>query len=99
MTRAKGAAVAASGSWIDPDEGIRAPAGEVHAWSPGANQTLCGLALSKAGLLRFPHIAWPEVQPESGGSADRVRRVCPRCAAAMGRRSRSRPWRGVAPRP
>ncbi|MBA9002641.1 hypothetical protein [Thermomonospora cellulosilytica] len=93
------AAVAASGTWTDPDDGVRVPAGEVHAWLPGTNQTLCGLALSKTRLLRFPHIAWPEVQPESGGSADQVRRVCPRCAAAMGRRGGGKPWTRTDPRP
>ena len=33
-----GYAVAASGSWVDPD-GIRRPSGEAHAWLPGTNQT------------------------------------------------------------
>ncbi|GAA0454438.1 hypothetical protein Aca07nite_69370 [Actinoplanes capillaceus] len=31
------------------DDGVRQPGGKVHAWTPGTNQTLCGLALS-----RFP---------------------------------------------
>ena len=30
----RNAAVAASGQWTDPDDGIRYPAGEVHAWEP-----------------------------------------------------------------
>lgn len=99
MAKAKQAAVAASSTWVDPDDGVRTPAGEVHAWTPGTNQTLCGLALSRSGLLRFPHVAWPDVQPETGGSADRVQRVCPRCAAAMGRRPGERRWSRVSPRP
>jgi hypothetical protein len=78
-------AVAASGSWVDPD-GIRRPAGEVHGWVPGTNQTLCGLALSRSQLGRFPHVDWADVRPESGRHADEVRRVCPRCDAATGRR-------------
>ena len=78
-------AVAASGSWVDPD-GIRRPAGEAHAWLPGTNQTLCGLALSRSRLDRFPHVEWSDVRPESGRHADEVRRVCPRCEAATGRR-------------
>ena len=41
------AAVAATGSWTDPD-GIRAPAGEVHAWRPGMNETGMNTAASVA---------------------------------------------------
>jgi hypothetical protein len=64
------AAVAATGTWQDPD-GVRMPAGLVHAWRQGTNQTLCGVQLSHAGLLRFPHLDWAEVQPETGRDADR----------------------------
>jgi hypothetical protein len=53
---------------------------------PGTNQTLCGLALSRSRLDRFPHVDWADVRPESGRHADEVRRVCPRCTAATGRR-------------
>lgn len=90
--------VAASGEWVDPD-GVRLPAGEVHAWRPGHNQTLCGLALSRSRLRRFAHVAWPDVFPESGGAADAVRRVCPRCQAAAGHRRRGRRWQRTSPRP
>jgi len=90
--------VAASGDWVDPD-GARLPAGEVHGWLPGLNQTLCGLALSRSGLVRFAHIRWEDVQPESGGAADRVARVCPRCAAATGAKRSGRPWTRTSPRP
>ncbi|HEX2314495.1 MAG TPA: hypothetical protein VHJ17_12200 [Thermomonospora sp.] len=96
--RARSAAVAASGTWVDP-EGVRLPAGEVHAWHPGTNQTLCGLALSRTRLNRFPHVAWPDVLPASGGAADQVRRVCPRCAAALGRRPGTKTWTRESPRP
>ena len=93
------AAVAATGSWVDAD-GVRRPAGEVHGWQPGRNQTLCGLALSRSWLVRFPHVDWADAQPESGGHADEVREVCPRCAAALGRRRDDRPWvRRHSPRP
>ena len=92
------AAVAATDEWTDPD-GIRAPAGAVHAWLPGTNQTLCGLQLSKSQLTRFPHIQWVDAQPATGRDADRVQEVCPKCAAAMGRRRDERPWRRVDPRP
>jgi hypothetical protein len=85
------AAVAATGTWTDPD-GFRTPAGEVHAWRRGTNQTLCGLQLSRSALLRFPHVDWVDVQPATGRDADRVEEVCPRCAAAMGRRRDERPW-------
>jgi hypothetical protein len=91
--------VAASSRWVDED-GVRLPAGEVHAWEPGTNQTACGLALSRSRLQRFPHVRWPDVQPESGGAADRVQRVCPRCAAAARpQRARRHQWERISPRP
>jgi hypothetical protein len=93
---ATGTSVAASSQWRDED-GIRVPAGEVHAWRPGQNQTVCGLPLSRSQLLRFPHVRWADVMPETGGSADRVARVCPRCAAAEGRH-RGRRWVRENPR-
>ena len=92
------AAVAASSEWRDPD-GFRSPAGSVHAWLQGTNQTLCGLQLSRTRLLRFPHIQWVDVQPATGRDADRVAEVCPRCAAGMGARRDDKPWRRVDPRP
>jgi hypothetical protein len=91
--------VAASGQWRDPDGG-RMPAGEVHAWEPGTNQTRCGLALSRSQLARFPHVSWADVQPDSGGHADAVALVCPRCAAAVSGRRRDRHrWSRLDPRP
>jgi hypothetical protein len=91
--------VAASGRWTDED-GVRQPGGEAHAWEPGTNQTLCGLALSRSELVRFPHVAWAAVQPGAGGPAEGVQRTCPRCAAATGRRRGDRrPWTRVDPRP
>ncbi|WP_280855274.1 hypothetical protein [Streptomyces sp. SAI-144] len=46
MPRVKEYAVAASGRWTDEEEGRRRlPAGEVHAWEPCTNQTVCGLSL------------------------------------------------------
>ena len=53
----KNAAVAASSSWTDPD-GVRLPAGEVHAWERGTNQTVCGLPLHRSALGRFSHVTW-----------------------------------------
>jgi hypothetical protein len=91
------AAVAATGEWTDPD-GFRSPAGEVHAWRPGTNQTLCGRQLSRSGLLRFSHVEWADVQPATGRDADRVVDVCPRCSAAMGRRRDERAWERSNPR-
>lgn len=102
MARPKEYAVAASGQWTDEEEGRRRlPAGEVHAWRPGRNETVCGLSLSRSQLVRFPHVPWPEILPESGGAADRVRRVCPRCASVAGRRGGDArpPWRRTDPRP
>ncbi|WP_122818301.1 hypothetical protein [Nocardioides pantholopis] len=98
MKPPRDAAVAASSRWTDPD-GYRSPAGSVHAWLRGTNQTLCGIPLSRAGLMRFPHIQWADVQPATGRDADRVQEVCPRCAAGMGARRDERPWRRVNPRP
>ncbi|GHA76461.1 hypothetical protein GCM10010512_03650 [Streptomyces thermoviolaceus subsp. thermoviolaceus] len=102
MTRGKRYAVASSGQWTDEEDGRRRlPAGEVHAWEPGRNETVCGLSLSRSQLGRFPHVGWPDVLPESGGAADRVRRVCRRCAVVAGRRGAdARPrWHRVDPRP
>lgn len=83
MSRRPAAAqVAASSTWTDPD-GVRRPAGDVHAWLPGTNQTVCGLPLARASLARFPHVAWADALPERGRHADEVRHVCPRCRAAQ----------------
>ena len=96
--RQKDAAVAATGTWTDPD-GFRMPSGQVHGWLPGTNSTLCGLQLSRSRLDRFPHVQWVDVQPATGRDADRVTDVCPRCAAALGRRRDERAWRRTDPRP
>ncbi|WP_203417539.1 hypothetical protein [Kineococcus radiotolerans] len=90
--------VAASGTWY-PDEGSRAPSGEVHAWQPGQNSTLCGVPLRRAGLARFPHVDFADVDPLTGGSADAVRWTCPKCVAATGGRRGGRRWERVDPRP
>lgn len=94
----KDAAVAATDRWTDPD-GFRAPAGLVHAWLRGTNQTLCGVPLSKARLHRFPHVQWVDAQPDTGRDADEVREVCRRCAAGMGEKRDSKPWTRTNPRP
>lgn len=101
MADKKRYAVAASGSWTDGEDGRRLPAGEVHAWEQGMNQTVCGLSLHRSRLTRLSHIAWTDTFPESGGAADRVRRVCPRCASVAGRRGPDArpPWQRVNPRP
>jgi hypothetical protein len=94
--------VAATGTWVDPD-GVRLPAGEVHAWERGTNQTACGIPLHKARLNRFAHVSWDDVQPETGGNADAVTHVCHRCAAArrgrQERRQGGRSWTRTNPRP
>jgi hypothetical protein len=91
-------AVAATDSWKDPD-GYRMPAGVVHAWRPGTNQTLCGLSTSRSRLARFSHVEWADAQPATGRDADQVAEVCHRCAAAMGQRRDSRRWTRTDPRP
>ena len=102
MVGTKRYAVAASGQWTDEEEGRRRlPSGEVHAWEPGRDETVCGPSLSHARLVRFPHVGRPDTFPESGGAADRVRRLCPRCASVPERRGPdARPrWRRIDPRP
>ncbi|MCZ9342422.1 hypothetical protein NGM37_32155, partial [Streptomyces sp. TRM76130] len=86
MSRTRRYDVAASGRWWDEEDNRWLPAGEVHAWEPGLNQTVCGLSLHRSRLSRFQGVPWADVLPESGGAADAVRRVCPRCAAAAARR-------------
>lgn len=98
VARVTRASVAAPGRWTDPD-GVRMPAGEVHAWVQGTNGTVCGLALSRTDLQRFPHVSWADVQPATGRHADEVTSVCRRCAAGMGARRDSRPWTRTDPRP
>jgi hypothetical protein len=93
------AAVAATGRWTDPEEGIRYQAGEVHAWERGRNETVCGLSLSRSRLDRFPHVGWADVQPESGRHAEEVQAVCRRCRAAQGDRRDERGWTRTNPRP
>jgi len=95
----RNAAVAATGQWTDPEDGIRYPAGEVHAWEQGRNESVCGLSLSKSRLTRFPHVPWADVQPESGRHAEGVQTVCRRCRAGQGARRDERGWTRVNPRP
>jgi hypothetical protein len=91
--------VAATDDWLDEDF-VRHPAGEVHGWTRGRNSTVCGLQLSRSRLRVFADVEWPDVQPESGGRADAVQVVCPRCAAGIdGRRSKRRTWTRRDPRP
>jgi hypothetical protein len=93
------AAVAASGQWRGAD-GVRMPAGDVHAWRPGQNQTVCGVPLARAGLIRFPHVPWEYRDADVLTSADRVGHVCARClGATRPRRSQRSPWTRTAPRP
>ena len=95
----RNAAVAATDRWKDPDDGIGYPAGEVHGWEPGHNETVCGLSLSRSGLTRFPHVSWADVQPESGRHAEEVQAVCRRCRAGLGHRRDDRGWTRTNPRP
>lgn len=92
------ASVVATDQSTDLD-GARSPDGEVHAWVPGTNQTVCGLALSREGFLRFPHVPWSEVQPATGSRADAVTSLCRRCAAGMGARRGEKRWKRIDPRP
>ena len=95
----RNASVAAGSTWRDPEDGIRYPAGEVHAWERGRNETVCGLSLHRSRLARFPHVSWADVQPASGRHAEEVADVCRRCAAGMGARRDDRGWTRINPRP
>ena len=90
------AAVAASSQERD-EAGVRQPAGDVHAWEPGTNQTLCGLALSRSQLTTFPHVPFSRV---ADASRERPVHLCPRCSAATGRNRREKhSWTRDLPRP
>ena len=96
MAARTGAAVAAS-SQESGEDGARQPAGDVHAWEPGTNQTLCGLALSRSQLMRFPHVPFSRVAEER---RERSVHLCSRCSAATGRGRRDRrSWTRDLPRP
>ena len=100
MARRRRYGVAASGLWTDED-GRRLPAGEVHAWEQGLNQTVCGLPLHRTRLYRFSNVPWEDTFVETGGAADDIDRQCPRCASVAGRRAADLGprWRRTNPRP
>jgi len=81
-------AVAASDEWTD-GTGVRQPGGQVHAWQPGHNETVCGLALSRTALRRFPHVPFDFRPTDTLTRADRIGWICPRCLGA----TRARPRR------
>jgi hypothetical protein len=97
MRPVKGAATAASSTAWGTD-GVRIPAGEVHAWLSGQNQTVCGLALSRTRLIRFPHVPFDFRASDVLTAEDDIGYLCPRCVAATTRRD-ERGWRRVSPRP
>lgn len=80
-------AVAASSQQTDAF-GIRQPAGEVHAWHRGRNETVCGLSLSRSRLRRFPHVPFDFQSTDVLTAQDPIGRVCPRCLAALRPRQR-----------
>ncbi|SCE78023.1 hypothetical protein GA0070612_0989 [Micromonospora chokoriensis] len=100
MRRNGSPAVAASGEEVGPD-GVRQPGGEVHAWLPGQNQTVCGLALSRTRLRRFPHVRFDYSGTDVLTDADAVGWICPRCLAeTTGRRGMEKHgWVRHSPRP
>jgi hypothetical protein len=86
-------AVAASAEWVD-ESGVRQPGGEAHAWQPGQNQTVCGLALTRSALRRFPHVPFEFRAIDVLTASDSIRWICPRCMAATRvRPRRSRTFR------
>lgn len=92
-------AVAAS-SEVAGADGVRRPGGEVHAWLPGQNQTVCGLQLSRTRLRRFPHVPFDYASTDQLTEADSEGFICPRClAATQGRRRQEKSWVRQSPRP
>ncbi|SES44601.1 hypothetical protein SAMN04488000_1343 [Lentzea albida] len=94
-------AVAASSNWRD-DDGARMPSGDVHAWWPQQNQTLCGVPLHRARLDRFPHVLWADALwiHDTAGADSPEMAMCPRCAAAAAPKRNRRPdRRGTRSRP
>jgi hypothetical protein len=89
--------VAASSQWIDHD-GTRQPEGDVHAWMPRTNQTLCGLSLRRSALSSFQHVPWADALwlAETG---DHRLRLCPKCDAAVNPARNRRGWARPHPRP
>lgn len=100
MSASGSPAVAASGEEIGPD-GVRQPGGRVHAWLPGQNQTVCGLALSRTRLRRFPHVRFDYLGTDVLTEADAVGWIGPRClAATLGRPGKEKHgWVRDSPRP
>jgi hypothetical protein len=92
------ASVAASSEWRD-GSGVRQPGGDVHAWLPGANQTMCGLQLSRTHLRRFPHVPFDFGTTDVLTAADEIGHICPRCLAGAGARRDEPSWTRVSPRP
>jgi hypothetical protein len=90
--------VAASSEWVDAD-GVRQAGGDVHAWLPGTNQTLCGLQLSRTRLRRLAHVPFDFRTTDVITPEDPIGHVCPRCAAATAPRRDERRWTRVSPRP
>ncbi|GHF37320.1 hypothetical protein FHX82_006408 [Amycolatopsis bartoniae] len=90
-------ATAGSSTWTDED-GVRQPRGDVHAWVPGTNQTLCGVPLHRARLARFPHVLWVDAL-WLADTRDEGISPCRRCTAAAGGRGGARRWTRVNPRP
>ncbi len=68
------------------EDGVRLPAGEVHGWYRGQNQTVCGLSRSRSPT--FAGLTWPDVQPPSGEPP--VPSGTRRAAGLPGGRSRGR---------
>ncbi|MET8906258.1 hypothetical protein [Micromonospora sp. NPDC004551] len=98
--RARSTAAVAASSEVAGDDGVRRPGGEVHAWLPGQNQTLCGLQLSRTRLRRFPHVPFDYSATDVLTEADPEGYVCPRClAATQGRREGEQGWVRTNPRP
>jgi hypothetical protein len=93
--------VAASDERLDA-EGVRIPAGEAHAWTPGHNQTVCGVPLFRARLQVFPHVPWEFRDTDIVAARDAVRHICRRCRAAVRsrpKRGQHRNWSRTTPRP
>ncbi len=90
MARTRRYQVAASGRWWDEEDNRWLPAGEVHAWEQGLNQTACGLSLHRSRLARFAAVGWSDVLPESC-----IRDSGRPAGLAAGESAALRPGRGI----
>jgi hypothetical protein len=89
---------ATAASSVERDaQNVSYPAGELHAWLPGQNSTVCGVQLSRGQLRGFAHVPWAEFTAPGTEVGESVE-VCRRCLAATAGAAKRR-RRHIDPRP